>query len=354
MNIKSIINETLPSELKKEFCFAIIADFKFKKLQIDKKLEDIENKKIPEIKKKLKKSKSKARIFFDNKYVGEVDKNGMPIGAASILFNSQPDQDIFQGEFKYGLKHGLGTYTYFNRSDDSIGRFPFTIPYYLGEWFADFTHGVGKKLITQFENLASYEGNFVCDKMNGFGTYKYFNSDNQDISNREIIGYFFDETPHIFTVEINRDDKGVLEEDSNLPSGLFENYPEHNVKIPILNFNNVSEWDNIKPIEIKKKEFKKIFNDSYYSYFEKDIFSKKYEKLIFEIKKEIMNLMFESFKYFEKNHDNETYYSFLNEINKLNQIIKNCSIIEHLIVCQKMIKDKVKEFLVLKKKLITL
>ena len=85
-----------------------------------------------------------------------------------------------------------------------------------------------------------------------------------------------------------------------MPSGLFENYPEHNVKIPILNFNNVSEWDNIKPLEIKKKEFKKIFNDSYYSYFEKDIFSKKYEKLIFEIKKEIMNLMFESFKYFEK------------------------------------------------------
>ena len=350
MEIKSIINETLSGDLKREFCFAIMADFKFKKRQLDKKLDDILNLKIKKIEKEIKNSKSKGILFINNGYVGEVNENGLPNGKGALLFNTQPEQDIFNGEFKFGLKHGLGKYTYFNRDDKDIGRHPFVIPYYSGEWFADFTHGIGKKLITQFSKLVSYEGSFTVDKMCGFGTYKQFNSDNQKICNKEYIGYFYDELPYLFTIEINLDDKGNLLNDTEVRSGLLETYPKHKVKIPVLDFNNISEWKNLKPKELDNK-FKKMFDDTYRFYFKNDIFSKEYEDLLFSVKKETMGLMFESNKYFKKNSKNKNYYNFLVEINKINQSIKTLTKCEHLEVCKEYIKDKIQEFSKLRKEL---
>jgi hypothetical protein len=350
MEIKSIINETLSGDLKREFCFAIMADFKFKKQQLDKKLDDILNLKIKKIENEIKNSKSKGIILFDNGYIGEVNKQGLPDGRGALLHNTQPDQDIFNGEFKSGLKHGLGKYTYFNRDDKERARHPFEIPYYSGEWFANFTHGIGKKLITQFSNLVSYEGSFTVDKMCGFGTYKQFNSDNQKICNKEYIGYFYDELPYLFTIEINLDDKGNLLNDTEVRSGLLETYPEHKVKIPVLDFNNISEWKNLKPKELDNK-FKKMFDDTYRFYFKNDIFSKEYEDLLFSVKKEIMSLMFESNKYFEKNSKNKNYYNFLVDINKINQSIKTLTKCEHLEVCKEYIKDKIQEFSKLKNEL---
>ena len=84
----------------------------------------------------------------------------------------QPSEDVYMGQFDSGLKHGIGKYTYL--SGGGSAHHPYSIPYYAGEWFADSYHGLGKHLITQFEELMIYEGTHTHDKKNGFGRSRKF------------------------------------------------------------------------------------------------------------------------------------------------------------------------------------
>ena len=143
----------------------VIQEFKYKKLDIDKKLDEIVNKKITKIEKDCKKFKG-AILYFGNGYVGEKNKHGMPDGMGSLLFHST--EDVYVGQFDSGLKHGLGKYTYL--SGGGSAHHPFSIPYYTGEWFADSYHGLGKHLVTEFEDLMIYEGTHTHDKKTGNGT----------------------------------------------------------------------------------------------------------------------------------------------------------------------------------------
>ena len=321
----------------------VIQEFKYKKLEIDKKIDEIVNKRITKIEKDCKKFKD-GIIYLSNGYVGEKNKHGMPDGIGSLLFHST--EDVYVGQFDSGLKHGLGKYTYL--SGDRVHH-PYSIPYYAGEWFADSYHGLGKHLITEFEGLMIYEGTHTHDKKNGFGTYKKFNSDNVDkFCNTELIGYFFDGRGDKLMIEINRDDNGNLSQDTI--SGLFEYNQENETKNPAYVFTKIEEWENLEP-----KKMEKIIADITYkiyeSYFNLDPFTKKFSDLTIKIKKNVIKLMFDTSKYFEKNSNNKNYLKFLQKINSLNKVVTQIDENEKLIELSEMIEKEKKEFVSIEKKL---
>ncbi|MDC3066308.1 hypothetical protein OA086_02555, partial [Candidatus Pelagibacter sp.] len=207
----------------------VVQEFKYKKLEIDKKLDEIVNKKIPQLEKKTIKNKKKEGFpYFNGAYTGEYNKDIMPNGNGAMIF--APSEDMFYGQFDSGLRHGMGKYTYF--SGGGSAHHPFNIPYYAGEWFADSYHGLGKKLITDWEFLCCYEGTFTHNLQNGFATFKKFDKGNQKICNTELIGYFLNGQGYKLMIEINKDDDGNLSQDT--PSGLFEFDLDKGTKTPMV------------------------------------------------------------------------------------------------------------------------
>jgi len=323
---------------------SLLEGFKYKKLEIDKKLDEIVNKKIIQIEKDYKKFKN-ATIYFDNVHTGEKNKHDMPHGTGTLLFHTT--EDMYMGQFDSGLKHGIGKYTYF--SGEGIANHPFSIPYYAGEWFADSYHGLGKHLITDFENLTIYEGTHTHNKKNGFGTYKRFNSEDvEKVCNLELIGYFADGRGVQFIIEINRDDKGNLVKD--VPSGLFKYDDESGSKIPLLIFNEIAEWEKIKPKQMDK-DISDIYNDFYKPYFNLDPFTEKFSDLKFEVKKKVIKLMFDSNKYFIKNSENKSYFKFLTKVNALSKVIDQIGETNKLNELNEKIEEAKKEFVLIEKKL---
>jgi len=95
----------------------------------------------------------------DGKYVGSLDKNGIPNGAGVITF---PDGKKYEGEWKNSKKHGKGTFTWQDGKK------------YFGEWINGEKHGNGTYLWTSGNK---YEGEFKHDKRTGFGKYIWSNGD---------------------------------------------------------------------------------------------------------------------------------------------------------------------------------
>ena len=175
----------------------------------------------------------------------------MPDGMGNLLFH--PLEDLYVGQFDNGLKHDLGKYTYM--SGGGSAHHPFSIPYYAGEWFADSYHGLGKHLITEFENLMIYEGTHTHDKKTGFGTYKKFNSDNVDkFCNTELIGYFLDGQGHEMIIEINRKDNMIKIKAINMIKKHLK--PTKENKGGIVSKEDFIHQSNIKNLDLNKKEIK--------------------------------------------------------------------------------------------------
>ena len=339
-----MLNEQISDELLPTFSLSLIQDYKYKKLEIDKKLDEIVNKKIIQIEKDCKKFKD-ATIYFGNGHIGEKNKYNMPHGLGNLLFHTT--EDMYNGQFDSGLKHGIGKYTYL--SGGGSAHHPYSIPYYAGEWFADLYHGLGKHLITQFEELMIYEGTHTHDKKNGFGTYKRFNSDNvEKVCNSELIGYFTDGKGFQFIVEINRDDTGNLAKD--VPSGLLEYDMENGSKMPLSTFNEISDWDKIKPKKMDK-DISDIFNAFYEPYFNLDPFTEKFSDLTLEVKKNVIKLMFDTNKYFEKNSEDKSFFGFYEKVNALNKVINQIGEFDKLVELKEKIEEAKKEFIIIEKKL---
>ena len=318
--------------------YLIIQEFKYKKLEIEKKLDGVVNKKITKIEKDCKKFKD-ASIYFGNGYIGQKNKYGMPHGMGNLLFNST--EDMYVGQFDSGLKHGLGKYTYF--SGGGSAHHPFTIPYYSGEWFADLYHGLGKDLITDYEDLMIYEGTHTNDKKTGFGTYKKFNNDNiEKVCNTELIGYFLDGQGHEMIIEINRKDNGKLSE--NIPSGLFQ-FDDKN-KTPVFIFHKIEDWENLKPKKFTN-ELSNLFNNIYESYFSLETFTKEFTDLKYNAKKEVMGLMFGLDKFFEAKNSHAS--KIMKKVNIFNKDINQADKSEQLIKIINEVKETKKEFDIIKK-----
>jgi len=335
------MTETLSKEEFQALYLKIVQDFKYKKLEIDKKLDEIVNRKITKIEKDCKKFKE-ASIYFGNGHVGQKNKYGTPHGIGNLLFNST--EDMYVGQFDSGLRHGLGKYTYL--SGEGSAHHPFSIPYYSGEWFADSYHGLGKKLITDWEFLCCYEGTFTHNLQNGFATFKKFNKGNQKICNTELIGYFRDGQGYNFMIEINKDDSGNLLQDT--PSGLFEFDLEKGKKIPMIIFNKIDEWENIKPKKLEKV-LSDYTNQFYETYFNSDIFTKKFSDLKYEVKRNITKLMFDLNKFVETK--NKHFVKLIENVNTLNKDINEAYKNEKLIEIKDKIKQAKQEFNETKKKI---
>ena len=79
-----MINEQISDELLPAFSLSLIQDFKYKKLEIDKKLDEIVNKKIIKIEKDNKKFKD-ATIYFGNGHIGEKNNDPLAMYLADIF-----------------------------------------------------------------------------------------------------------------------------------------------------------------------------------------------------------------------------------------------------------------------------
>ena len=115
---------------------------------------------------------------YDGKYVGSINKKGIPGGAGTLTF---PDGNKYEGEWKDGERNGRGTYTY-NDGNQYIGDFKsgkkhgqglFTFPNgnkYEGEWKEEKRHGQGSYTWTNGEK---YVGEFKDGKFNGQGSFTF-------------------------------------------------------------------------------------------------------------------------------------------------------------------------------------
>ena len=329
--------------------------FKFKHQQIQKDLNTLIKKKFTVIEKKSKSFLSKkketnpnASIFFNAVYLGKKNKNNLPNGMGNILYNTgdkdNDDNDMYCGELKNGLKNGIGKYTYF--ANRNIGKHPFTVPYYIGEWIADSYYGLGKKIIDQFDDEMVYEGNFANDKITGFGNYQNISS------NSEMIGYFDDGTPINLIVEIHKDSKGKLS--NKKESGLFEYDNQKRNKNVLMPFKDKNIWEEIKiPKNYKtdKAMLSLLYNDWYGGYIKWDVFSKKFKDLKIELKEKVISLMYVSNEYYVNNSNNKEYLKLINNINELNKKISSADKSDDLLLLKNELKKEVNQFSTIKGKL---
>ena len=85
-------------------------------------------------------------------------------GKASVVYATK---DKYEGDFKDGLRDGVGTYTYFKEEGPQNK--------YEGEWQANKKHGIGKMI---YGNVGEYFGRFENGKRHGEGVFRYNKSGN--------------------------------------------------------------------------------------------------------------------------------------------------------------------------------
>ena len=255
----------------------LIVEIKSKKFETDKALDKIINDYETKIKIKSEKYlENKNPInFIGNIYKGEVKKNNLPHGIGNILYQSE---DMYSGEFFETLRHGVGRYTYLGSMN--YKDHPFSIGYYIGEWYADANEGLGESLITKWENLSIYRGNWAVNRINGFGYYHMLGHENNKIPKIELIGYFVNDQGFKYIIEIHRKENGQIEDYP--PSGLYEYDVAQGTKTPIYEFKSIEEWDNTK---ISKNKSYPILEKLVEPYLNNDTKQKKFKdaKLEFAI-----------------------------------------------------------------------
>jgi hypothetical protein len=109
-------------------------------------------------------------------YSGDVDSDGLPHGVGEASYYSTPtcSARVYMGEFRYGMKMGIGCVIY-----------PKEKPF-IGQWHRDEITGYGYKGL---KNGHEYHGQWVKDAMSGLGEYRY------SIDSR-YLGEFLDNRQH--------------------------------------------------------------------------------------------------------------------------------------------------------------
>ena len=332
---------------------SLIAEIKRTFILQQKKIDKIKKDYSKIEKERLKKNKKKedTRIYFNGVFTGKVNRNKLPHGKGTHIFTSRdkdyPDEnDIFMGEFSNGTRTGLGKYTYFNGRN--IGKHPFSIPYFIGEWSGDSYYGLGSKLIDKFEFLQTYEGEFKNNKIFGFGKYVSKNDD----GDLELIGYFDDGTAVGFGLRIQKDKKGKIISDS---SGLCEyDNTDINNKKSILHFKFPGDdfWEIVDDKEKRKPIIQTIYDaviDK--GYFNQDIRSDKFKKLKLKTQSLHTELLFEINAYFEKNVDNKEFMEFVEKQGEFKNHLLLCEQTDEVEKWHDIIKKSISGFNILKKSL---
>lgn len=96
------------------------------------------------------------KSIFNLSFVDKSSRNYT--GRAAVTYQNN---DLYEGEFVDGLRHGFGMYTYGETGNK-----------YEGEWANNLKHGIGKMI---FANEGEYFGRFENGKRHGEGVFKYKN-----------------------------------------------------------------------------------------------------------------------------------------------------------------------------------
>jgi len=329
---------------------SIMSDIKKTYSLQQKELNNIKNKYSKIQKERLNKKKpiEKALIFFNGIYTGKTNKNNLPDGEGTIMFQSRdkdyPDEnDIYMGEFVKGTKTGIGQYTYWN--DRNIAQHPTKIPYYVGQWSGDLYYGLGKKIIDTFESLQIYEGEFKNNKIFGFGKY----TDKDENGDVELIGYFDNGAAVCFGIRIQKDKKNKIIKKT---SGLYEYDIENKRGILHFSFPSDDFWEVLDE-KGKRAPLIKIIYDTiiYKGYFNQEIGTEKFEKIKLKVQLLHMELLFEANSYWNKNNENKAYTDFVTKQSEIMGNLNNCSQANQIVELEELINQSAKIFKSLKKSL---
>ena len=93
------------------------------------------------------------------KYTGEW-KDGLKHGQGKWTYKDGPIQETYVGEWKDGMKHGQGKFTYTNGSLKET---------YVGEWKDNERHGLGKMIHINGSLRETYVGEWEKNKRFGSG-----------------------------------------------------------------------------------------------------------------------------------------------------------------------------------------
>ena len=333
---------------------SLIGDIK-KELNLQQKELTKIKKQYSKIKKarldKKRKTSGSGFIYFNGIYEGEINKKKLPNGNGTIMFKSRDkdypdDNDMYIGEFFNGTKTGLGEYSYLN--ERNIGKHPFDIPYYLGEWSGDSYYGLGSKLIDKFDTIQTYEGEFRNNKAFGFGKWIDKNDGNGDI---ELIGYFDDGMAIGFGLRIQKDKKENIVFDQ---SGLCEyDNTDINNKKSIMHFKFLDKdfWkiidDKSKRAPIIQTIYDVVINKGY---FNEDISDEKFRKLKLKVQSLHTELLYEVNSYIDKNNGkNSKFDEFINKQGELKNYLLTCDKFDQLNECDELVKQSIQIFKSLKK-----
>ena len=344
-NILNNIEKQHDAEAVGVVCLGLLRDLKHTYYLQKDLLKIITEKKFKKIDKEIKNYKKKPNPgfrFFNAVYTGPIDKKKMPNGNGILFYESRnkeyPDEnDFYVGEFKNGTKTGIGKYTYFN--DRNIAKHPFTIPYYVGEWSGDQYYGLGHKIIDQFDDLMTFEGDFRNNLICGFGKFSTKTKDGEI----DMIGYFFDSKPILYGVELHKDKNGQVIENT---SGLYEYDREKNTKKNQFPFLSSDTW---KTLDIKgyKREKIKVINSIHKDVVANtidqiEIMSNKFKSKKLSLKIKHMNLLFIADAYWEKNFENKDFKSFVDTQNVIKNSLDKCMQFKDLENVNKLIDESTK------------
>ncbi len=184
----------------------------------------------------IKKNKNESLFFNIELPKGE----GHEITNVLNIYNNQQEEDVYIGNYHYGLYQGLGRKIYFSEKD--IGLDPFSTPSYVGEWNCGVKHGLG--ISTQ--SASTYRGYIKYGRPDGFGTF---------IGEYKTTGWTVNGVPFMFSIDIHSDAKNRFITDENKPSGLYvwEGGPDNLKKTLLHQFKNEKEYNDIKIIKDKRK-----------------------------------------------------------------------------------------------------
>ncbi len=332
---------------------SLIAEIKRTFILQQKKIDKIKKDYSKIEKERLKKNKKKedTRIYFNGVFTGKVNRNKLPHGKGTHIFTSRdkdyPDEnDIYMGEFSNGTRTGLGKYTYFNGRN--IGKHPFSIPYFIGEWSGDSYYGLGSKLMDEFDTLQTFEGEFSNNKIFGFGKWV----DKRNEGDLELIGYFDDGMAVGFGLRIQKDKKGKIIADQ---SGLceYDNSDLNNKKsILHLKFPGDLFWE-AADIKGKRKPIIQTIYDAIIEkgYFDQTIKKEKFKKIKLKLQSQHLILLDEINEFYNKNIENKKFEEFVNLQGELKNYLFTCKEFENLKECDEMIKKSISDFKVIKKQL---
>ena len=287
--IKNLIKE-------KKSINSLLKHFIFKNNQIVNSCSKLENE-IHKLNEKNMINNEKLPVinFLKSFYKGEIDQKGLPHNSGFMIY---PNSDDFMGYFESGNINGQGFMRYKKKNylDNDLSPL-----FFCGEWLLDFYHGLGKYTCEDQKSKVTIErvGEFYFGCLNGFGRTiaeknelnksKTVNDSENNVKKSNIyIGYYLNNSPINFYLNLNIDNKFQINE----KSGLYF-IDENREEVLIYQFEKIDDYKKIEDMIIDQDErMPGEFENLYHNYFNHEIKTEKFKELFSKIKRSSKNLLY--------------------------------------------------------------